>query len=81
MPLRANRTHRLVSSVEGVIMADLINLNRFRKQVAKKLAGKQADANRAQFGRSKSERDVERNRASRAADLLEQHRIEGKDAS
>lgn len=38
-------------------MAEIINLNRMRKARAKTEAGKQAEANRAKFGRTKAERD------------------------
>ena len=37
-------------------MAEIVNLNRFRKAKAKDGARAQADANRAKFGRSKSEK-------------------------
>jgi hypothetical protein len=62
-------------------MAELINLNKVKKRIAKQQATKQADANRVQFGRSKSQRTTEQARAKRANELLEQHRIEGEDAS
>jgi len=44
-------------------------------------AAKQADANRARFGRTKSERILDEERADRANKLLDQHRIDGEDAS
>ena len=62
-------------------MADLVNLNRFRRRVAKKTAAKQADANRARFGRSKSERTQDRQREERAKALLDQHRLDDGGAS
>ena len=37
-------------------MGDVVNLNRFRKRAVKEKSAQQADANRAKFGRSKSER-------------------------
>ncbi len=40
-------------------MGDLINLNRFKKRIARDEAAKQADANRAVFGRTKSERTLQ----------------------
>ena len=51
------------------------------KRTEKEQSAKQADANRTRFGRTKSERTLEERRASRASDLLDQHRIDGEDAS
>ncbi|MBN8972986.1 MAG: DUF4169 family protein [Xanthobacteraceae bacterium] len=57
-------------------MGDLVNLNRHRKRVERDRAAKQADANRARFGRNKSERTLEDDRARREKALLDQHRID-----
>ncbi|MBA2934709.1 DUF4169 family protein [Sphingomonas sp. CGMCC 1.13654] len=38
-------------------MAEIVNLNRARKAKAKAEAGRQAEANRTKFGRTKPERD------------------------
>jgi hypothetical protein len=62
-------------------MVDVINLNRFRKRQEREHAAKQAEANRAKFGRSKSERNLAQRSSERANDLLDQHRIDGGDAS
>jgi hypothetical protein len=62
-------------------MGDVINLKRFRKRTEREQSAKQADANRARFGRSKSERNLEQRRAERAGNVLDQHRIDGEDAS
>ena len=62
-------------------MGDVVNLKRFRKRTERKQAAKDAEANRARFGRSKSERDAETARRKRASALLDQHRIDGEDAS
>ena len=62
-------------------MGDVVNLKRVRKRLAREQSAKQADANRARFGRSKSERNAEAARETRAHELLEQHRIDGEDAS
>jgi Domain of unknown function (DUF4169) len=62
-------------------MGDVINLKRFRKRAERDQSSKKADANRTRFGRTKSERDLEKRRAKRASDLLDQHRIDGEDAS
>jgi hypothetical protein len=62
-------------------MGDVVNLNRIRKRAVKEKSAQQADANRAKFGRRKSERVQEQERSDRAADLLDQHRLDGGDAS
>jgi hypothetical protein len=62
-------------------MGDVVNLNRIRKRAVKEKSAQQADANRAKFGRRKSERVQEQKRSDRAADLLDQHRLDGGDAS
>ncbi len=62
-------------------MGDVVNLKRFKKRTEKEQSAKQADANRTRFGRTKSERTLEERRASRASDLLDQHRVDGEDAS
>jgi Domain of unknown function (DUF4169) len=65
----------------GASMGDLVNLKRFRKRTEREQSAKQADANRTRFGRTKSERALDDRRTSRANDLLDQHRIDGEDAS
>ncbi|HLX16402.1 MAG TPA: DUF4169 family protein [Bradyrhizobium sp.] len=62
-------------------MGDLVNLRQFGKRAARDRSEKEAAANRARFGRTKSERVLDQRRASRASDLLDQHRIDGEDAS
>jgi uncharacterized protein DUF4169 len=62
-------------------MAEVINLKRFRKRSDRAQSARQADANRARFGRTKSERVLDERRTDRANDMLDQHRIEGEDAS
>ena len=62
-------------------MGDVINLKRFKKRTERDASAKQADANRTRFGRTKSERALDEQRADRANDLLDQHRIDGEDAS
>ena len=44
-------------------------------------SAKQADANRARFGRTKSERALDEHRKDRASDLLDQHKLDDGDAS
>ena len=62
-------------------MGDLVNLKRFKKRSEREQAAKQADANRARFGRTKSERALDELQAKRSDHLLDQHRIDGEDAS
>jgi hypothetical protein len=62
-------------------MGNVVNLKRFKKRAAREQSAKQAEANRARFGRAKSERILEQRRTERANDLLDQHRIDGEDAS
>jgi hypothetical protein len=62
-------------------MGDLINLNRFKKRAAREEAAKVADSNRARFGRSKCERTLQEQRTFRANTMLDQHHIDGEDAS
>ena len=65
----------------GASMGDVVNLNRFKKRAEKQQSAKQAEVNRTRFGRTKSERTLDQQRSSRASDLLDQHRIDGEDAS
>lgn len=62
-------------------MGDVINLKRFKKRTERQQSEQQAEANRTRFGRTRSERMLDEQRASRASDLLDQHRIDGEDAS
>jgi hypothetical protein len=62
-------------------MGDVVNLKRFRKRAEREQSAKQADANRTRFGRTKSERILDERRTTRANDVLDQHRIDGEDAS
>jgi hypothetical protein len=62
-------------------MGNVVNLRRFRKRIEREQSAREADANRARFGRTKSERSVEAERAKRAHELLDQHKIDGEDAS
>ena len=62
-------------------MGDVVNLKRFKKRNEREASAKQADANRARFGRTKSERALDEQVKDRAGNLLDQHRIDGGDAS
>jgi hypothetical protein len=62
-------------------MGDVVNLKRFKKRAERRQSEQQAEANRTRFGRTKSQRMLDEQRASRADDLLDQHRIDSEDAS
>ncbi|MDI1266790.1 MAG: DUF4169 family protein [bacterium] len=61
-------------------MGDVVNLNRFKKRSERAQSARQADANRAKFGRTKAERAIDDNSKDRSRDLLDQHKLDG-DAS
>ncbi len=48
-------------------MAEIVNLNRFRKERARAARRAEGDANAAKFGRTKAERDLDRVRAEKSA--------------
>ncbi len=62
-------------------MGELINIRQFKKRVAREQSEKQAASNRARFGRTRSQRSLDERRISRASELLDQHHIDGEDAS
>ena len=62
-------------------MGDVVNLKRFKKRTEREQSAKQAEANRTRFGRTKSERVLEERHTKRASEQLDQHRIDGEDAS
>ena len=62
-------------------MGDVVNLKRFKKRNEREQSAKQAEANRARFGRTKAERVSDEQRSDRANQLLDQHQIDGGDAS
>lgn len=67
--------------MKGASMGDVVSLKRFKKRAEREQSAKQAETNRARYGRTKSERMLDEQRANRANDLLDQHRIDGEDAS
>ena len=67
--------------VTGSGMGDLINLNKLRKRAEKERSGQEAAANRAKFGRTRAEREREEARDQRARTVLDQHHIDGGEAS
>jgi hypothetical protein len=65
----------------GSGMGDVTNLNKFRKRAEKERSEQEAAANRAKFGRTRSEREREEARDQRAREVLDQHHIDGGEAS
>jgi hypothetical protein len=65
----------------GAGMGDVVNLKRFKKRAERQQSEQEAQANRTRFGRTKSERKLDELRSKRAVDLLDQHRVDGEDAS
>lgn len=57
-------------------MAEIINLNRFRKERQRKAQAKTAEENRTRFGRSKSERDLAETIARKVEKALDDKKIE-----
>ncbi len=55
-------------------MAEIVNLNRFRKDKARAEKADKAAGNRAAHGRTKAERELESARTKKAEELLDQHR-------
>jgi hypothetical protein len=64
-----------------MIMGELVNLKRYKKRSERAQSAKEAEANRARFGRSKAERAADTERARRAGELLDQHHIDEEGAS
>jgi hypothetical protein len=62
-------------------MGDVVNLKRFKKRTEREQSAKRAESNRARYGRTKSERALDEKRTGRASELLDQHRVDGEDAS
>jgi hypothetical protein len=57
-------------------MAEIVNLRQARKAKAREDKQEQAAANRAKFGRTKAERELEAARKSLADKALERHKRE-----
>jgi len=62
-------------------MGELVNIKRFKKRREREQSERQAETNRALHGRTKSQRETDDMRAARERHLLDQHRIDGEDAS
>jgi len=57
-------------------MAEIINLNRFKKERDRAVKAKTADENRARFGRSKDERERAEANARKSEKSLDDKKIE-----
>jgi hypothetical protein len=57
-------------------MADIVNLNQYRKKRDRQTAAKEAAENRVRFGRTKAERSKGRREADKAAKDLDDKRLE-----
>ncbi|MBR7651343.1 DUF4169 family protein [Brucella oryzae] len=57
-------------------MSDIVNLRQFKKQKARAEKQKQADRNRIQFGRTKTEKAFAHTEATKAERFLDQNRLE-----
>jgi Domain of unknown function (DUF4169) len=75
------RNRSTFSVLMGTTMAELVNLKRFKKRREREQSERQAETNRALHGRTKSQRAADDKRATRERDVLDQHRIDGEDAS
>ncbi|MCU4180714.1 DUF4169 family protein [Bosea sp. BH3] len=57
-------------------MAEIVNLRQFRKQKARVEAGKTAEQNRIEFGRTKAERKLTQDERDKAARHIERHKLD-----
>ncbi len=60
---------------------DVVNLRQFRKQKARSQKEKQAEQNRLSYGRTKAEKDLTKALNDKAAQTLDQGRLEKNDVS
>lgn len=59
-------------------MTTPINLNKARKAKAKAEKGQKAKENRAKYGRTKADKDLDKARAEKLAKLTDAHRLKDK---
>lgn len=57
-------------------MTEPVNLNKFRKAKARADDKQRASENRAKYGRSKAERDLEKAKAEKAARNADAHKLD-----
>jgi len=60
-------------------MTNVTNLNRFRKSRTRSEKQKQAEENRARFGRTKTDKLIGKAREAKANSHLDEHRLEKDD--
>ena len=75
------QNHSACWVLKRTAMGDLVNLKRFKKRREREQSERQAETNRALHGRTKSQRAADDKHAARQRDLLDQHHIDGEDAS
>ncbi len=63
-------------SHNGATVGDLLNLRQIKKRAGRDEAAKQAETNRALFGRTKAEKNRDKSQARRSDKLLDGHRID-----
>lgn len=57
-------------------MGEIVNLNRYRKALAKQESAKEARDNRARHGRTKADRERERKETARQAEDLDDKKLD-----
>jgi hypothetical protein len=57
-------------------MAEIVNLNRFRKEKERAAKAAKAAENRATSGRTKADKSLGKAREDKAKDTLDQHRLD-----
>lgn len=57
-------------------MGDLVNLKKFRKQTERARTASEAERNRARFGRTKAQKNLEQQQAHHAEQKLDQHLLD-----
>jgi hypothetical protein len=63
-------------SSASIDMAEIVNLNRFRKAQKREEAERQAGANRVKFGRTKAEKDNDKRTADRRQNDMDGKKLE-----
>jgi hypothetical protein len=56
-------------------MGDVVNLKSHRKKVAREQAAKEAAARRTRFGRTKADRELDREQVRKLNTVLDHHRL------
>lgn len=62
-------------------MADIVNLNKARKDKAHRERHSEADANRRRFGRTRAQKQADKNTETRARKTIDDRRLEPGDNS